>query len=172
MSDDRRGAARILTDCSLVLLDGKGGVIDEHAVAHDLSIKGFRAEMHGDIAENQPVRYRLALDEGCELKGRARIVWVQRTDFALWVGVEFVGLSWADRRLLKKSTSAPTANWMLIATKFLLAVVWIGGLLGFWIGIRSNFWRPQMFALLPKAIAAVALGWALLELLAPDRRDR
>ncbi len=172
MNDDRRGAARILTECSLVLLDDKGVVIDEHAVAHDLSTKGFRAEMHGDIAEKQPVRYRLSLDEGRELKGRARVVWIQRTDFALWVGVEFSGLSWADRRLLKKSTAAATANWMLILTKLLLAVVWIGGLLGFWVGIRSNFWRPQMFQLLPKAIAAAALGWALLELLSPDRHGR
>jgi hypothetical protein len=171
MSDERRISARILTDFSLVLLDEKGAVIDEHAVAHDLSTKGFRAEFHGEVAEKQPVRFRLSLDAGRELAGRGRVVWIQRTDFAIWIGVEFVGLTWAERRMLKDASSGPTANWVLISTKFLLAVVWIGGGLAFWLGIRSNFWRPQMLSLAPKGLAAVAMGWALLELLTPDRPD-
>ena len=73
--------------------------------------------------------------------------------------------------MLKDASSGPTANWVLISTKFLLAVVWIGGGVAFWLGIRSNFWRPQMLSLAPKGLAAVAMGWALLELLTPDRPD-
>jgi hypothetical protein len=172
MADERRTSARILTDFSLVLMDEGGMVIDDHCVAHDVSAKGFRAELHGEIAEKQLVRYRMSMDGGHELAGRARVVHLQRTDFGIWAGIEFLGLSWADKRLLKKSTSAPTANWVLISTKALLATVWIGGALAFWVGIRSNFWRPQMLDLAPKALAALAVGWALLELLSPDRSDR
>jgi hypothetical protein len=168
MSDERRTAARILTDFSLVLLDDQGAVIDEHAVAHDVSTKGFRAELHGEIAEKQVVRFRLSLDGGHELSGRARVAYVQRTDFGIWAGAEFIGLSWADRRLLKEASSGPRPNWIFVATRILLGVLWSGGALAFYIGIRSNFWRPQMLSLAPKAIAAVALGWALLELLTPD----
>jgi len=172
MGQERRTSARILTDFSLVLMDDKGVVIDDHCVAHDVSTKGFRAEFHGEIADKQIIRYRMSLDGGYELAGRARVVYVQRTDFSVWAGAEFLGLSWSDKRLLKKSTAAPTANWVLISTKILLGVVWIGGALAFWIGIRSNFWRPQMLDLAPKALAAVAVGWALLELLSPDRSGR
>jgi hypothetical protein len=169
MASERRTSARILTDFSLVLLDDKGAVIDEHAVAHDVSTKGFRAELHGEIAEKQPIRFKLALAGGHELSGRARVAYVQRTDFGIWAGAEFVGLSWADRRLIRQSTAAPTANWVLIATRILLGVGWIAVALALWLGLLSNFWRPQMLALAPKALAAVALGWALLELLTPDR---
>lgn len=171
MSDERRASARILNDFSLVLQDEKGAVIDEHAIAHDLSAKGFRAELHGEIVEKQPIRFHLSLDGGQELKGRARVVWVQRTDFSIWAGAEFVGLTWAERRMLKAASTGPSANWVLVSTKILLGILWIGGGLAFAIGVRSNFWRPQMVSLAPKALAAVALGWALLELLTPDRPD-
>jgi|GEM_PF-1891177 len=171
MSDERRGSARILNDFSLVLMDERGTVIDEHAIAHDLSAKGFRAELHGDVVEKQPVRFQLSLDGGVEFKGRARIAWVQRTDFSIWAGAEFVGLTWAEKRMLKAASSGPSANWMLVATRLLLGTLWIGGGLAFAIGVRSNFWRPQMVSLAPKALAAVALGWGLLELLTPDRPD-
>ncbi len=168
MSDERRTSARILTDFSLVLLDDMGVVIDDHAVAHDLSAKGFRAEMHGEIAEKQAVRYRLSLP-GRELAGRGRAAWIQRTDFSVWVGVEFQGLSWSDRRLLKQATSRSSANWVLIGVKAVMAVIWGGGLIALFAGLRSNFWRPQMLALAPKVVAAFAVAWALLELAAPDR---
>jgi len=168
MSQENRTAGRVITDFTLVLMDEAAKMLDLHATAHDLSEKGFRIETQANVVPGQIVQYRVVAFGGRELRGRARIVWAQRTDLALWAGAEFQDLSWAERRMLRRATSPPTADWLVISMQALLAVIWIGLMLGAWFGLRSPFWRPQLLELFPKGVAAVALGWSLRELLTPD----
>jgi hypothetical protein len=169
MSEERRAGGRVITDFPLVLMDEADKMLDLNATAHDLSESGFRVETQAGIAPGQVVHYRIVAFGGRELRGSAKVAWAQRTDLALWAGAEFLDLSWADKRMLKRATSPPSADWVLIATKLLLAVIWIGGALALWVGLRSPFWRPQLSELFPKIVAAVLFGWSLRELLTPDR---
>lgn len=169
MSDpERRNTERSLTELPIALQDEKGVVLDDHAVAHDVSAKGFRLETHVDLAPGQVIRYRLALAADRDLRGSAKVVWSQRTDFGLWAGAEFSSLSWSDKRLLRRVLKPRTADWVLITMKVFLATFWISVILAFWYGVRSPFWRPQIFWLAPKAVAGVILGWSLRELLTGD----
>jgi hypothetical protein len=163
--------AHVVSDFPLMLTDTRGAMLDEHAIAHDLSEKGCRAETVADLQVGQDVRCRFVINK-TDLRCTGRVTWAQRTDFAVWSGVEFRGLSWYERRVLRDATQGPRADWLLIAGKALFAVCFITAALGLWFGMLSAFWRPQIVDLIPKAFAAVALGWSIREMLSPDRPDR
>jgi len=163
--EDRRQFARILTEFPLVMHDEKGVLIDDHALAHDVSDKGFKVESNGVLEKGQPLRFSIQLNVGQAASGSGRVVWVERTDLALWAGVEFVRLSWADRRRLRRITRPSDVEWSIVFDKALTAALWFTATLAIWGALSSPFWRSFLWNLAPKAVATVALGWALRELL-------
>jgi hypothetical protein len=166
--DNRRESVRILTDFSLILVDDKGEVLDDRAVAHDVSEKGFKAETQAELKEGQIVRYRLAL-RGQDIPGRARVVWCHRTDLSYWAGAQFLTLSWSHRRLIRQITSPSDVDWGVIADKAILALSILLGTILSWMALSSPVWRAVLPSLFPKAVAAIVMGFALRELLRPRR---
>ena len=165
---ERREAVRLLLRLPLALLDDAGAVLDDRAVAHDLSTKGFQAETQAPLKKDQTVGFRLELGAGDELRGRARIAWTRPTDLANWAGAEFVGLKRADVRRLKHALNPSSGvDWDALADRAIialgasLAVLLLAALLG------SSVWRIALFRFLPKAVAVVLMGWSLRELLRP-----
>ncbi|MDE2142785.1 MAG: PilZ domain-containing protein, partial [Elusimicrobia bacterium] len=120
--EDRREAPRILTDFSLRLSDEAGAPLDDRALAHDVSDKGFKAETSVEIKSGQIVRFRVTI-RGEEISGRARIAWAKRTDLAWWAGAEFIGMSWSDRRRVRRITSPSDVDWVKIGGNAMTALV-------------------------------------------------
>jgi hypothetical protein len=168
--DNRRASARILTEFPLTLLDEKGGEIDPHAVAHDVSDKGFKAESRSELAQGQIVRFRLGIDASGDVIGRARIVWCQRTDLSFWGGAQFIGLSRSDRRRVRRVTSPSDVDWGKIADRAITAMIVTLVTLAAWTMATSALWRAVVAELFPKILACLIAGWALRELLRRDRR--
>lgn len=162
---ERRKAARILTDFSLILLDEKGGELDGRALAHDVSDRGFKAETQAELAKGQTVRFRLTVHEGREIRGRAKIVWSHREELAWWAGAQFVGLSWGDRRLLRRVTSPSDVDWNGIADRAIVALSLLLAVMVAWSALSSPVWRGVLEDIFPKAVAAVVMGFALKALL-------
>lgn len=167
--EDRRQAARILTEFPLVLHDEAGVLVDDRALAHDLSDKGFKIESNGALEKCQPILFRIQLSQGESMRGRGRVVWVERTDLALWAGAEFVALSWSDRRRLRRITRPSDVEWGVIFDKAIIAAFWLTVTLMVWGVLTSYVWRSVVMDLAPKAFATVVLGWALREMLRPPR---
>jgi hypothetical protein len=165
MSDERRQAARILTDFSLRLFDEKGGDLDSRALAHDVSDKGFKAETQAELKKGQTIRFRLGLLDGHEVTGRALIVWAHHEELAWWAGAQFVGLSWSEKRRIRKVTSPSDVDWGVIADKAIVALSLLLVTSVAWIVLTSPTMRVVMEDIFPKAVAAVVMGLALRALL-------
>jgi len=166
--ENRREAPRILSQFSLVLTDEKGATLDDRAIAHDVSDKGFKAETQAELKPEQVVRFRLDLGVE-EVRGRARIVWCQRTDMSFWAGAQFVGMSWSDRRRVRRITSPSDIEWGVIADKAATALLILLGTTLAWMAANNPVWREVLPGLFPKAVAAVVAGLALREFLRPRR---
>lgn len=164
-SDERRTSARILSEFPLTLLDDMGEVLDQHAVAHDVSDKGFKIESRAELKKGQSVRFSLSLDASGDIKGRARIVWGERTDLSYWAGAQFMKISWGDRRRVRRITSPSSVDWNALADKTILALSLLLATLVGWRIWSSNLWWGIVAGLIPTALAAFAMGWALKELL-------
>ncbi len=165
MSDERRQAARILTDFSLMLFDEKGGELDSRALAHDVSDKGFKAETQVELRKGQTVRFRLGLLGGVVVNGRAKVVWAHKEELAWWGGAEFVGLSWSDKRRIRRLTDPSSVDWGVIADKAIVALSLLLVTSVSWIVLSSPMLRSVLEDVFPKAVAAVVMGVALRVLL-------
>jgi hypothetical protein len=166
--EDRREAPRILTDFSLQLSDEAGASLDDRALAHDVSDKGFKAETQVELKPQQIVRFRVTI-RGEEIVGRARIAWIKRTEMSFWAGAEFLGMSWSDRRRVRRITHPSDVDYVRIADNALTALLILGGTSLAWLLSTSTIWRSVIAELFPKLIATVVMGWALRELLRPRR---
>ncbi|MDE2491612.1 MAG: PilZ domain-containing protein [Elusimicrobia bacterium] len=166
---ERRTSARLLTEFPLVLSDETGRLLDDNALAHDLSDKGFRVETQTDLSRGQVLRFRLSLDEHGVAEGRAVVVWSENSELSKWAGVKFQKLSWGDRRRVRRVLRPPSVDWNLIADKALLALVLVAATAAIWKGMTDPVWRRVLPGLVPKAFAAVAAGWALREMLRPGK---
>lgn len=161
MSPERRQAPRILTDFSLVLSDLKGTDLDDRAMAHDVSDKGFKAETQAELKKGETYRFRLVLPEGREVAGRARVAWAHKEDMAWWAGAEFVGLSWSEKRRIRRVTSPSDVDWDVIAGKLVVALSLLLVTSVAWIVMNSPVWRSVLSDIAPKILAAVVMGAAL-----------
>ena len=163
--DNRRQSARILSEFPLVLLDEQGAELDRHAVAHDISDKGFKIETRAALKPGQLVRFALSLDADGDVKGRARIVWGEGSDLSTWAGAQFLKISWRDRRRVRRITSPSDYDWNELADKAILALSIVLVTVVGWRLLSSPMWRQVIGGLIPTALAALALGWALTVLL-------
>jgi hypothetical protein len=162
---NRRTSTRILSEFPVTLFNDKGEAVDPHAVAHDLSDKGFKVEARVELKVGQLVSYRLSIEAGELLTGRARIVWCQRTDLSYWGGAQFLNLSWSDRKRVRRATRPDGLNWDGIADKAIIALsVLLVTLVG-WTAMHSPAWRALLGHMVPEAFAALLMGLALRELL-------
>jgi hypothetical protein len=164
-SDDRRAGVRILSEFPLTLLDDKGEVLDPHAIAHDVSDKGLKIESRAELKNGQFVGFALSLDANGDIKGRARIVWCERSDLSYWAGGEFIKMSRSDRRRVRRVTSPSDVNWNALTDKLILALSILLVTLVGWNLLSSSIWRGIVGDLIPTALALLALGWALRQLL-------
>ena len=168
-TDDRRRADRVLSEFPLTLLDERGEVLDQHAVAHDVSDKGFKIESRAELTTGQFVRFALSLDAEGDIKGRAQVVWSKRTDLSYWAGGQFVKISWSDRRRVRRVTSPSDVDWNALADKLIVLLSVLLVMIVGWRMMSSPLWRGVLSGLVPTAFALLALGWALNVLL---RRGR
>jgi PilZ domain len=169
VSDERRTSARILSEFPLTLSDDRGEALDPHAIAHDVSDKGFKIETHAELKKGQTLRFGLSLDGEDPIQGRARIVWCERTDISYWAGAQFLKVSWADKRRLRRVTSPSDFNWDALADRTIYSLTLLLAVILGWRALSSPLWRGILGDLVPTAVAAFAMGWALKELL---RRGR
>ena len=168
MSSERRTSARILTAFDAVLRDPRGGELDARAVAHDISEKGFRAETQARLKAGEDLSFALELPGGA-FEGRGRVVWVQATQVALWVGIEFVGLDRARRKRLIKLSRPTETDWEAIVDRAWRALLVMTTSVLLWSALESAVWREVLGSLFPTVVATIAAGWALLVLLRGDR---
>jgi hypothetical protein len=163
--ENRRRSARILTEFPLVLHDDEGALLDRHAVAHDISDKGFKIETRAELKPGQYVRFALALDADGDVKGRARIVWGEGVELSNWAGAQFMKVSWRDRRRIRSITSPSDFDWDALADKAIVALSILLVTIVGWSLLSSALWREVLGRLIPTTVAALALGWALNVLL-------
>ena len=163
--EDRRRSVRILSEFSLTLLNDAGETLDQRAVAHDVSDKGFKIESRANLKSGQVVRFALSLDAEGEIRGRARIVWDERSGVHFWAGAQFLKMSWRDRRRIRRITNPSGMDWNALADKAILALsILLATVIG-WSLLSSALWRGVIGGMIPTALAAFAMGWALRELL-------
>ncbi|MEK7384212.1 MAG: PilZ domain-containing protein [Elusimicrobiota bacterium] len=167
--EDRLQSVRICGEFPLVLDDEKGVLIDDHALAHDISAKGFKLESNGVLRMGQLLCFRIQFNQGPPMSGRARVVLVERADLVLWAGVEFIHLSWSDRRRLRRITHPSAVKWDIVVDKALAAAFLITVTWALWGALSSYIWRSLILDLAPKVLATLAMGWALREMLRPRR---
>ncbi len=119
-----------------------------------------------ELKPGQFIRFSLALDAEGDVKGRARIVWSERSDLSYWSGAQFLKLSWGDQRRIRRVTNPSSVNWDGLADKTIVTlVVFLVTLLG-WNVMMSPILRGLVVGgLIPTAFAAIAMGWALVVLL-------
>ncbi len=162
---DRRRSVRILSAFPLTLLDDADKELDGHAVAHDVSDKGFKIETRADLKKGQSLRFALSLDADGDIKGRARIVWCERSDLSYWAGGEFIKMSRSDRRRVRRVTSPSDVNWNALTDKAILALSLLLATQVVRILLSSVLWRGVIGGMIPTTLAAFAMGWALRVLL-------
>jgi hypothetical protein len=171
MSGEKRESARFITEMSAVLRAVKGGAtIDDRATAHDVSLKGFKVETQAQLAEKGEIAFTLLLPEGARVEGTGRVVWTSKESWATWAGIEFVKLSWSDKRKLSVLLEPGSVDWSRIgssASKLVFCVVVVSAAHRL---LYSPSARGVLVELTPKIVALVLMGWACLNLVRKDRR--
>lgn len=164
MSERRRGA-RHITDLALVLRSSDGRTLDGRAVAHDVSVKGFKLETSAALDKGQKLSFILDLPGGRRAPGRGTVMWAKRETFATWAGVRLDKLAWADKRRISKMIDPDQIDWAHIgdlALKAVFAVVMV-------VSLQKMIFQPGTAAslgpLLAKLAAMLAMAWALTGLL-------
>ncbi len=169
--DERRTGARLLTELSVVLRPSKGGEpIDDRAVAHDVSINGFKVETQAQLADNMLVSFTLELPKGETATGKGRVVWTNRETFACWAGVEIISLPWNDKRRLGRLLNPHGVDWDRLTSLCVTLVMALTVLAAAHRILTSGQLRELAAALAPKIAALLVMGWALVGLLKRGRR--
>lgn len=165
---ERRRAPRLITRLHAALRGEDGAALDSDAIAHEVSMTGFRVETRGPLSRGQMVRFDLELSAGRRAAGRARVAWARREDSGRWAGLHIERMSWRDRRRLRRELWPPTTDWESIAEKAFTAAFWIAvALAGERLAARWSEWSETLFRLAPALLALIGIG-ALIE----DRYSR
>lgn len=172
MSDDeRRIGGRLLTELSVVLRPSKGGdPIDDRAVAHDVSINGFKVETQAQLADHMMVAFTLELPKGETASGKGRVVWTNRETFACWAGIEIMSMSWGDKRRLGKLLNPDSVDWERLTSLCITLAMALTVLAAAHRIVTSGQLRELVVTLAPKIIALLVMGWALVGLFKRGRR--
>ena len=169
-SDERRQGARFITDLSVIVRSAKGASLDDRAIAHDVSVKGFKLETQVDLKQDETIQFTLELPEGHNALGAGRVVWAKRETFATWAGIKVTKMAWADKRRLAKMLDPDQVNWARIGDLALKAAF----LIVLAMAAQKIAFRPKAFAgmaeLLPKFAAVILMAWAFLGLIRRDKR--
>lgn len=163
--DGLRQPLPILSEFPVALLDDRGAALDMHAIAHQLSEEGFQAEAVSELREGQVVRYRLSLDTDGGISGFARVVWCERTDISYRAALRFLKLTMREKRRVRRVMNPSALDWSVIADKAIVALSLLIVTVLLWSALRRPLWRGIIAHLIPRALAALAMGWALLALL-------
>lgn len=170
-AEDRRDGVRFLTDLSVVLRPEKGGPpLDERAMAHDVSMKGFRLESQAQIEVDSVLSFTLDLQRGARASGKGRVVWSKRETFATWAGVEIIEMPWGDRRRLKQLIHPDDVDWTSfsqLCVKFIMAITVVAAAHRL---ATSPELRKFLWMMSPKILALFLLGWAISNLFKKERR--
>lgn len=166
-SANQRGQARFLTELDLVLLDARGGVLDDHAQALDITPAGFRAESRVVMEKGQTLHFELILEGGERVRGRAKVVWVNADGRGFYsAGAKITRLSWRDRGRLRRQVAGPSYDFGALARKMFWTAYWIVIAVGAQNVIRHQpVTRELIWTLSPIALALAVAGWAMLQLL-------
>ena len=170
--DERRKSVRFITDCMVVLRPAKGGPpLDERAIAHEVSMVGFKLETHATLAQNSTIAFALELPESGCVSGEGLVIWSKRDKFATWAGIKVVKMSGADKRRLSRKLRPDAVDWPRIADLAVRALFVITVVAA---AQKLIFQRPDALGvvahLAPKLIALLLMAWAVLGLLRRDKR--
>ncbi|MBI4060512.1 MAG: PilZ domain-containing protein [Elusimicrobia bacterium] len=167
---ERRTGARFLADFGVVLSALKGGApIDERAIAHDVSLKGFKVETQAALARGEVVAFALELPSGGRAAGKGRVVWSSREPLATWAGVEIVSMSWGDKLRLNGLLRPDSVDWARLRSLCVTLIAALTLIAAARRIIGDAALRGALPTLVPKIIALLAMGWALAGLLKRER---
>ncbi len=167
MSDDeKRGGARFLTDLNVELRPLKGGeAIDDRAIAHDVSAKGFKVETQAELAEKSVLAFTLQLPAGQTASGKGRVAWSRKETFATWAGIEITSMSWGDKRRLAHVVNPDAVDWENLTSVCLKVIMAVTVIIAAHRVFYNGQLRGLLSALAPKIIALFVMGWALVGML-------
>lgn len=169
--EERRGGARFLSEFSVELRPAKGGeLIDDRAIAHDISVKGFKVETQAVLEKGAEVSFALELPGGARAVGRGRVVWSARETFATWAGIKILAMSWRDKRRLSLVLYPDTVDWERLSSsgfKFVMAMTVIIAAHRI---LTNAHLRAVFVELLPKIVALTVMGWAFLGMVKREKQ--
>ena len=148
-----------------------GVTIDDRASAHDTSNKGFKVETQAELIENETIFFTLELPSEEIISGEGRVIWSRREPLAFWAGIQFVKLTWKERRRLSRFLYRDTIDWarllsLSVRLVSLLTVITVAQ------GVLYNtLWRNVFAAIVLKVIALLLMGWSLAGLLRSREMD-
>ena len=128
---NRRRSARAFTDFDCVLTESSGRALDARATAHDLSVRGFRAETRARLQEGQTLRFLIHLPRGATAAGEGEVVWAGPDQLGnAHFGVRIVSMGWRDRTALRELLHPPGYDFVGLAQRCAWAAFWIVVALG------------------------------------------
>lgn len=161
---DRRATTRFLTDLDLVMYDLSDNIIDEHAQAHDITPKGFRAETKTAVKEGDKFKFSLEVEGEDPIEGQATVVWIGQNPWGWWnAGVKITHISWHDRRRLGANVVTKGYDYVGLAktaAKALFGLIIVAGLDN--IAFHQPLARGVLLRLWSVMIALFFFAWGLL----------
>lgn len=169
--EERRTSARFITEMSVILRPAAGGApIDDRAIAHDVSMKGFKVECGVQLPENAVLAFTLELPMGAHASGKGRVAWSNREPFATWAGIEITAMSWGDKRRLSQTLDPDRVDWARLTNLCVKLVMALTVTAAAHRILFSAQLRGVLASMMPKIVALFVMGWALLGLLKRERR--
>lgn len=163
--------ARFMGEFSVVLRASKDGApISDHATAHDITLKGFKAESQEQIPEKTVVYFTLELNEGDTAAGVGKVAWSRRETFAAWAGVEITSMAWGEKRKLNRRLNPDSIDWARLFDLCFKLIMSMTVVISAHRIYRDAMLRGVFYSILPKAVALIIMGWALVGMLKKDSR--
>ncbi|MBI3288303.1 MAG: PilZ domain-containing protein [Elusimicrobia bacterium] len=170
MSHERRRKKRFLTDLNIVLGTEVGLPLDDRAIAHDVSVVGFKLQTRAQLTAGTKVTFTLEIAGGKQASGRGLVVWSTRDPMGSWAGVKILRMPWRDKRLLSRLINADGFDWEsviqpAITATFLITLV---------AACQRLFQHPGVVSWIgsaaPRMLAVALMAWAGYRLLRGDSR--
>lgn len=158
----RRKYSRLLIDLPLTLWDSSGSLLDDKAMAHDLTRSGIGFETRAKLKNGMRVYFELELPRGEPAAGAARLIWVRHDDWGCWAGANITDIPWRDRRRLKRVIVGPGYDWAGLAWRILFAAFIVVAVLVAedLMHHHPHAWKAAV-RLVPAALIGVGLGMYL-----------
>ncbi|MFA6003786.1 MAG: PilZ domain-containing protein [Elusimicrobiota bacterium] len=120
-NDPRRRHSRFLTDLRVTIWDSAQKLLDDRAVAHDVTRSGFGFETKVDIRHISRIFFELELSDRNTVTGAAQLVWTRRMDWGSWAGAQITELERGGARRIHRVIHGPGYDWKGLADRALIS---------------------------------------------------